>query len=183
MALPIYTTDVTDLPGQQNITTFTIDVYKDAPDVNETALLFNMAKFGGGRYFQASDEEAIISALRQIMIEIQSVNSVFASASLPINATNRSQNENQVFIGVFKPDRTKDPGWFGNMKRYQLISSGASIDLGDSLGNAAINNQTGFLTDCAVSFWTIFVQPSGSESRRTTFSMPMIASIISGATP
>ncbi|MGH8482127.1 MAG: pilus assembly protein, partial [Nevskiaceae bacterium] len=51
--------------------------------------------------------------------------------------------------------RTKDPGWFGNMKRYQLVSTGATIDLADSNGDPAINNQTGFLTDCAVSFWTV----------------------------
>ena len=70
----------------------------------QSALLFNMARVGGGRCFQATSEEAIINALRQILIEIQSVNAVFASASLPINATNRSQNENQVFIGMFRPD-------------------------------------------------------------------------------
>ena len=68
-----------------------------------------MAKYGGGRYFQATSEEAILNALRQIMIEIQSVNTVFASASLPINATNRSQNENQVFIGMFRPDPARGP--------------------------------------------------------------------------
>jgi hypothetical protein len=77
----LYTTDVSELPGQQNVTTYTIDVFKDAQDADETALLSNMAKFGGGKYFQARNEQAIVDALRQILIEIQSVNSVFASAS------------------------------------------------------------------------------------------------------
>ena len=86
-------------------------------------------RVGGGRYFQATSEEAIINALRQILIEIQSVNAVFASASLPINATNRSQNENQVFIGMFGPDADANPRWYGNLKRYQIGLFGAEAKL------------------------------------------------------
>ena len=43
-----------------------------------------------------------------------------ASASLPINATNRSQNENQVFIGMFRPDGGGKPRWYGNLKHYTV---------------------------------------------------------------
>jgi Tfp pilus tip-associated adhesin PilY1 len=139
---------------RSQVTTYTIDVFNAQQHPDFSGLLFNAARVGGGKYFQAKDKNSLINALRQILTEVQAVNSAFSSASLPVNATNRAQNENQVFIGVFKPDRTKDPGWFGNMKQYKLISTGASIDLGDSLNQPAINNETGFLTDCAVSFWT-----------------------------
>lgn len=145
------------IPGlstRAQVTTYTIDVFNANQNPTQSALLFNAARVGGGKYFQAKNRDALINALRQILTEVQAVNSAFSSASLPVNATNRAQNENQVFIGVFKPDRTKDPGWFGNLKRYQLVSSGSTIDLGDRDGNPAINNQTGFLTDCAVSFWS-----------------------------
>ncbi|MGH8481479.1 MAG: hypothetical protein ACRES8_03360, partial [Nevskiaceae bacterium] len=143
-------------PIRAQVTTYTIDVFNAQQNSEFSGLLFNAARVsaGPGGYFQAKNKDALIDALRQILTEVQAVNSAFSSASLPVNATNRAQNENQVFIGVFKPDRTKDPGWFGNMKRYQLVSSGATIDLGDFNGDPAINNQTGFLTDCAVSFWT-----------------------------
>jgi Tfp pilus tip-associated adhesin PilY1 len=139
---------------RSQVTTYTVDVFNAQQDAQFSALLFNAARVGGGKYFQARDQNALITALRQILTEVQAVNSAFSSASLPVNATNRAQNENQVFIGVFKPDRTKRPSWFGNLKRYQLVSSGATIDLGDANGNRAINPQTGFITDCAVSFWT-----------------------------
>ena len=86
-----------------------------------------MARRRGGRR-PATSEEAIINALRQILIEIQSVNAVFASASLPINATNRSQNENQVFIGMFRPDADANPR-YGNLKRYQIGLFGAEAKL------------------------------------------------------
>ncbi len=145
------------IPGgtvRSQVTTYTVDVFNAQQDATQSALLFNAARVGGGKYFQAKDKNALINALRQILTEVQAVNSAFSSASLPVNATNRAQNENQVFIGVFKPDRQKRPDWFGNLKRYQLISTGAVVELGDANGNPAINEQTGFITECAESFWT-----------------------------
>ncbi|MFJ1466407.1 pilus assembly protein [Massilia orientalis] len=136
------------------VTTYTIDVYNAQPNATHTALLMSMAKAGGGKYFAAKNEQAILDALRQIIIEIQAVNTTFASTSLPVNATNRSQNENQVFIGMFRPDPDAKPRWFGNLKRYQLIASGANIELGDVNGKIAVNTLTGFVTPCAASYWT-----------------------------
>lgn len=150
----LFKTDVSATPGKQNVFTYTIDVFKDQPDLNQTALLRNMAKYGGGAYYTANNEGAIINALKEAFAEITSVNSTFASASLPVNATNRTQNENQVFIAMFRPDPAAKPRWFGNLKRYQLINDAGSIELGDRFGSLAVNNQTGFIKDCAISFWT-----------------------------
>ncbi|HZM36394.1 MAG TPA: PilC/PilY family type IV pilus protein [Burkholderiales bacterium] len=150
----LHTTDVSAAPGQQNVRVHTIDVFKDAQDARQTSLLFNMAKVGGGKYYQASSESDILNAIRQILIEIQSVNSVFASASLPINATNRSQNENQVFIGMFRPDQTGLPRWYGNLKRYQIALFGQEAKLADKDGLEAVSSETGFIQPCAASFWT-----------------------------
>lgn len=150
----LYKTDASSVAGQQNVITYTLDVYKDQPSTDQTALLRNMAKYGGGQYYAASDETGIANAFKQIFAEISSVNSTFASASLPVNATNRAQNENQVFIGMFRPDPEAKPRWFGNLKRYQLISDGSTVQLGDKDGTAAVNTQTGFILDCVTSYWT-----------------------------
>jgi len=152
----LFTTDVSASEGQQNVQVYAIDVFKDAQDSRQTSLLLSMAKYGGGKYFQASNEAAIINALRQIMIEIQSVNTVFAAASLPINATNRSQNENQVFIGMFRPDGSARPRWYGNLKRYQIALFGSDARLADASVPAAeaVSTTTGFIQPCAKSFWT-----------------------------
>jgi Tfp pilus tip-associated adhesin PilY1 len=147
-------TDANMVAGQQNINVYTIDVFKDAQDADETALLMSMAKYGGGRYFQATNEDAILNALREVLTEIQSINTVFASASLPINATNRSQNENQVFIGMFRPDNKGKPKWYGNLKHYQVALFGGDARLADALGNEAIAATTGFIQACAQSFYT-----------------------------
>jgi type IV pilus assembly protein PilY1 len=148
------TTDVNALLGRQNVTMYTIDVFNAKPDAFQAQLLQTMAKFGGGRYFAAKDENAILNALKEIIVEIQSVNSVFASASLPINATNRTQNENQVFIGMFRPDPDANPRWYGNLKQYQIALFGTSAQLADANGNQAISAATGFIQNCATSFWT-----------------------------
>lgn len=150
----LYQTDANAATGQQNVATYSIDVYNAKPDANQNALLYNMAHVGGGKYFAAKNKSAIINALKEIFAEIQGVNSTFASASLPVNATNRSQNENQVFIGMFRPDPDAKPRWFGNLKRYQLVNSTGAIKLGDMSGKQAVNSLTGFISDCATSYWT-----------------------------
>lgn len=150
----LYKTDVSPMAGQQRIITYAIDVYRDSQNFDQTQLMRNMATYGGGKYFAARDENAIIDAFKQIIAEIQAVNTTFASASLPVNATNRAQNENQVFIGMFRPDADSKPRWFGNLKRYQLGIFGTRVDLADANGAQAVNPNTGFVTECANSFWT-----------------------------
>ncbi|HUQ75067.1 MAG TPA: PilC/PilY family type IV pilus protein [Burkholderiales bacterium] len=151
----LYKTDVNAAAGVQNAQVFTIDVFRDQPDPAQSALLASMAKYGGGKYFQATTESAILDAMRRVMIEIQSVNEVFASASLPINATNRSQNENQVFIGLFRPNSEAKPRWYGNLKRYQIGLFGDEAKLADKNGLDAVDATTsGFINLCAASFWT-----------------------------
>lgn len=150
----LFTTDVSEQLGKQSVNTYTINVFNAKEEKDQTALLKAMAKFGGGRYFEAKNEDAILKALREIVVEIQSVNSVFASASLPINATNRSQNENQVFIGMFRPDAKARPMWYGNLKHFQIALFGKEAKLADKDGQQAIAASTGFIQACATSFWT-----------------------------
>ncbi len=137
-----------------SVATYTVDVYNAQPNAQQTSLLLSMANNGGGKYFLARSKGAIKSALEVILTEIQAENSAFASTSLPVNATNRSQNLNQVFIGMFRPDKRAKPRWFGNLKRYQLILDGTNVTLGDATGASAVNPTTGFITPCAKSYWT-----------------------------
>ncbi|MFA5530159.1 MAG: hypothetical protein WDA11_05790 [Thiohalomonadaceae bacterium] len=147
-------TDVSSAPGQQNVTTYTIDVYKDKQDMNQTALLLSMARAGGGKYFAAMDENDIVNALRKILTEIQSVNSVFASSSLPVSVNTQGTYLNQVFIGMFRPDSTAAPRWAGNLKQYQFKFFVDEMKLADKEEEEAISATTGFITPCADSMWT-----------------------------
>jgi type IV pilus assembly protein PilY1 len=88
-----------------NITTYTIDNCVPAEeggsgnslcDTPQGTLLKSMAKVGGGKYFNASSKAKLKNALALIFAEIQAVNSVFASATLPISVNTQGTYENQV---------------------------------------------------------------------------------------
>jgi type IV pilus assembly protein PilY1 len=123
------------------------------------ALLNIMAVVGGSnKYFETSDYAELAIALNKAVTEILAVNSVFASASLPVSVNTQGTFLNQVFIGMFRPDTS--PRWSGNLKQYEFeasvdpISGGYALDLVDADGELAINSGTGFITQCARSFWT-----------------------------
>lgn len=150
----LYQTDVSPATGRQNISTFTIDVFKDQQDAKESSLLISAAQASGGKYFQASDENGIANALRKIVSEIQSVNSVFASSSLPVSVNTQGTYLNQVFMGMFRPDGTASPRWAGNIKQYKFKLFNGVLKLADKNGMDAISSTTGFVTPCANSFWS-----------------------------
>jgi type IV pilus assembly protein PilY1 len=150
----LYLTDVNAGAGQQNVTTFTIDAFNAKQDADQTALLYSMANSGGGQYYAAKNKNDLIFDLGDIFAKIQATNSTFAAASLPVSATNRAINANQVYIGMFRPDPDAKPLWYGNMKRYKIAQFGASFSLADVNGASAINPLTGFLDECATSWWT-----------------------------
>jgi type IV pilus assembly protein PilY1 len=176
-------------PGatRQTVSTYTIDVYNAQPNAIQSGLLASMARAGGGKYFAAVNQQAIVNALTAIFAEIQAVNSTFSSAALPISTTNRAQNENQVYIGMFRPDQTDHPRWFGNLKRYQVASFNGYTDLGGADGKPVASSTTGFITPCAVSWWTTdsgsFWYDTGNDLARifiTQASTPGLAWQVSG---
>ncbi len=148
------------LHGQASpqVTTYVLDAYypDDNQDAGYSRDLDAEAKQGGGSYTHVRNQTDITNSLLKIFAEIKAVNSTFASASLPVNTTNRAQNLNQVFIPMFRPDPDAKPLWMGNLKQYQLILSGTDVVLGDNSSPPipAVNPVTGFPTDCATSFWT-----------------------------
>jgi type IV pilus assembly protein PilY1 len=93
--------------------------------------------------------------LDTILSEVQAVNSVFASSSLPVSVNVRGTYLNQVYMGVFRPDPDAAPRWLGNLKEYKLAVSGTDqLYLADANGNPVENSTTGFVTPTAVSYWT-----------------------------
>lgn len=165
----LYSTDVSSIDGQQNIQTFTIDVYNKSQDPMQAALLQSMAAVGrgqdpgnyaGGYYSVGGDLLALINALKETLLQIASVNSVFASAALPVSVNAQGTFLNQVFMGVFRPDANAYQRWAGNMKQYQFqkttpdSSGNYSLYLADANKAAAVDPSSGFILNCAASFWT-----------------------------
>lgn len=137
-----------------SVVSYMIDVFKNAQDWKQTALFQSAATAGGGRYFAGNSETAIVSALLSVFDEVQAVNNVFASATLPVSVNVRGTNLNQVYLGVFRPDSDAGPNWPGNLKAYKLGLVGGALQLVDAAGVAALSTNTGFFLKGAVSFWT-----------------------------
>ncbi len=121
------------------IATYTLDVCKDHCEDPQATLLKSMAKVGGGKYFKSTSKAEIKSALALIFAEIQAVNSVFASATLPISVNTQGTYENQVYIGVFRPDANSRPRWYGNLKEYKF---GRYCDFDGKVWDAATSTLT-----------------------------------------
>lgn len=149
--------------GKPTVYTYAVDVNPNTTGQGPatTALLKSMAHHGKGRYFAVNGSSSggaeIAAALSVIFSEIQSVNSIFASASLPLNAQAQGTYFNQVFVGLFRPQEDAHPRWDGNLKQYQfkLLDTGSSqiLQLVDADNSSALASGDLF-TPCARSFWT-----------------------------
>jgi type IV pilus assembly protein PilY1 len=148
----------TDQPtGVQSITTYTVGILGASCQADYAATLTSMAHYGGGKYFPTNDYSGLVVAILKILNEVQAVNSVFSSSSLPVSVNAQGTYLNQIYMGMFRPDAGALPRWAGNLKQYQFILDPTSGDLqlGDSIGQSAIDaSGTGFLSPNAVSFWT-----------------------------
>ena len=147
------------MEGMQNVVTYTIGII-DNNSVQCTAaypaLLNSMANHGGGKFYPVSDAGEVKRALGEALNEVQAVNSVFSSASLPVSVNAEGSYLNQIFLGMFRPDTSGAPRWMGNLKQYQLIrNNSGQLVMGDAIGSPAISSGgTGFLSPNALSFWT-----------------------------
>jgi type IV pilus assembly protein PilY1 len=148
--------DVSDKDGTQSIVTHGVAVVGASSDGLYPNFIHAIATQGGGEYYAASDIDQLVKALINIFNSIQTANSVFASASLPISVTSQGTYKNQVYVGLFKPDEMGRPRWIGNLKQYQILYDVATdtLALGDALGASALNSATGFFRPTATSFWT-----------------------------
>jgi len=142
------------------VVSYTVDVDKVTTGQGPgwSALLRSIAGVSDGRYFDVNSATGggaqIADALGRIFSEIQAVNSVFASVSLPVSVNTQGTFLNQVYVGMFRPDADALPRWPGNLKQYKLGIVGGLLRTLDAADLNAINPSTGFITECARSFWT-----------------------------
>lgn len=140
------------------VVTYTIDVDRqtNSQGLGWTEVLKSMAKVSSGGYYTVdttkNQGDDLANAINSILSEIQDVNSAFAATSLPVSVNTQNSYLNQLYIGMFRPDPTRKPRWYGNMKQYKLDDQ--TLRTVDADGAEAINNKTGFITACARSFWT-----------------------------
>lgn len=146
-------------PVSARITTYTIAVTGASSDKPTYPAIFNgVAKAGGGNFYEASDVTKLTLALDDIFSHLQSVNSVFSSASLPVSMNARGTYLNQIFMGMFRPDTDSKPRWRGNLKQYKFsydpITDSLFLSDASTPAKSAISGATGFISPTATSYWT-----------------------------
>jgi len=146
----IYQTDMRpSLAGLQNVTTYTIGF---GPEVSGSAQLRNTAAAAGGVFYEASDTATLSTVLTQIVRNILAFNTSFTSPAVSVNAFNRTQNLNDLYVTVFRPSETYN--WLGNVKKYELGVDGTILDANQA---PAVEFSTGFFRTTAQSFWSAVV--------------------------
>lgn len=140
-----------NIPGEQNVTTYTIGFKVDLP------LLKNTAENSGGQYYLAEDVQTLTTALTEIVTSIFDKDVSFTAPAVSVNAFNRTQHLNDLYVSVFRA--TTGVHWPGNMKKY-TVNGGV---IRDAKGNPAVNPNTGYFSDSSQSFWTPGTAPDGAN--------------------
>jgi type IV pilus assembly protein PilY1 len=141
----------------KNVSTFTINTNETSSNkgLAHQAMMQSMATNGGGDFCKATDPASIQACINEAFNKILSVNSVFASVSLPVSSFPQLQNLDQVYMGMFRPDSEGNPRWFGNLKQFKLaIDSNNNPTLVDALGSPAIDPNTGQVFAGKTTYWT-----------------------------
>jgi len=125
------------------VITHTIGFAADFP------LLLETANDSGGQYFLADDVESLTKTLLSIIANINDRSLSFSAPAVSVNAFNRTQNLNDIYITTFGV--RNNAHWPGNLKKYR-IQQRQVVDANDV---GAVDPATGFFLDTAQSFWTV----------------------------
>jgi type IV pilus assembly protein PilY1 len=145
----------TDVAGEQNVTSYWIGF----GDISSGAtLLERTATAGGGQFYGAADTPQLIDALTAIIESISNDSTSFTAPTVAVNAFNRTQNLNDLYISVFRPGSAYR--WLGNFKKYRIRPDGVIVD---SNNVPAVEAATGFFSQNAQSFWSTVIDGREAE--------------------
>lgn len=159
--------DLFDDPGvapgtfepKNNVKTYTIG-FGDGMSAQGKALLQSTAdvgqgaEAGKGKYYEASDGVALDAAFQDITRDVVDTNVSFSAPTVAVNAFNRTQNLNDLYMTVFAP--SDQFHWAGNLKKYRLKADGTIVDstAAPDGPKPAVDPKTGFFAKDTRSFWS-----------------------------
>jgi type IV pilus assembly protein PilY1 len=135
-----------DKQGVQNVTSYWIGFGDDARGSDFLKLV---AERGGGKLYEAGNTGELAAAFTDILGRIEKKSTYFSSPTVAVNAFNRTQNLNYLYMSVFTPTQTYR--WLGNVKKYRITPAGVIVDKN---GNSAVDPNKGFFYDSAHSYWS-----------------------------
>src|SRR5882762_9639906 len=149
LAKYMFNTDLSSsMAGQQNVQLYTIGFGDDPALAAASVWLEKAASAGGGQFYQASDLNGLQTALTNIVGNILTTSTTFTAPTVSVNAFNRTQTLNDLYVSVFQPSLTYH--WPGNVKKYG-VQNGVIVDQNST---PAVDPTTGFFKSSAQSFWS-----------------------------
>lgn len=153
LAKYMYKTDLrSDVNAVQNVTTYFIGFGNDFSSGGAPTAAFqylqDAATAGGGKAYTATSLTELTSVFNQIFAEVANTNTLFSAPAVAVNAFNRTQTLNDLYVSVFSPKA--EYHWPGNVKKYKVVNG----EIVDANGNAAVDSNTGFFKDTSLSYWT-----------------------------
>ena len=138
--------------GLNNVITYTIGfkLGTDAAANSARQLLLETATRGGGEFYEAGNAVELKDKFTRIVREILTLNTTFSAPAVTVNAFNRTQNLNDLYMALFRP--AFNYRWTGNVKKYQLDPIDG--DILDATGRPAVDPGSGFFFNSARSFWS-----------------------------
>jgi len=137
-------------------------------DPDKIKVLKAQADVGGGEYFNANTAEELVAAFSTITGQIVSRSTSFASPSIAVNTFNRLFSRDEIYFGLFKPE--KQTRWRGNVKKYNVCidsdgPDGVSGNTDDcTLGEVLdANDASAVVQDTAAEDFGLFESSSTSE--------------------
>jgi type IV pilus assembly protein PilY1 len=149
----LFENDHSELPGTQNIITYTVGFGEVGADAGAVKLLNETIFHGTGgalsQAYLAMDMTDLKKALGDILTDIKKANTAFAAPVVPVAPQNRNASGQRVYFGLFQP--TDDGRWHGNLKKYGINQDGLLLESDD---RTVAVDADGRIRDKATSFWS-----------------------------
>ncbi|HEX2494968.1 MAG TPA: PilC/PilY family type IV pilus protein, partial [Steroidobacter sp.] len=150
----MFSTDLrTDVAGQQNVRSYWIGFGEDVANGAPFEYLRRAGLAGGADAYRAQDSAALTAVLTSIVTDILQTSAAFTAPTLAVNAFNRTQSLNDLYVSVFQPALERH--WPGNLKKYRIKTTEEGAVIVGVDGNLpVIDESTGLFIDAAQSFWS-----------------------------
>ena len=163
----MYNTDMsTSLTGQQNVQLYTIGFGDDPALAAASTWLSKAATAGGGQFYMANDLNGLQTALTNIVANILQTSVTFTAPTVSVNAFNRTQTLNDLYVSLFQPSITYH--WPGNVKKFSVQND---VIL-DQNGSPAVDPTTGFFKDSSQSYWSASADGSKVTAGGAAYKIP-----------
>ena len=135
-----------NLDGDQYITTFTVGFGEDV--INGAGkMLSETAVRGGGKYFPATNSDALSSAFNETILSILNTSATLTSPAVANNSFDQTRSLDSLYFSMFLPSNKSI--WKGNIKKLKIDSHGVIVDRNDSPAIASDGN----IKEDASTFW------------------------------